>query len=104
MDSSPPNLKSVLLMPRPSSPPLHHHPAPVNATHFPPAPYPSYPWSNHSQNPAWDSQDEAVDWYNYKQLQRQQQERAEFARQQLERAEYARQQQEREEFARQQQE
>merc|ERR1711954_581974 len=121
MDSSPPNLKSVLLMPRPSSPSPHQHSAPVTTTHFPPAPFPSYPWSNHSQNPDWNSKDETVDWYNYKQLlqqAKQQQERAEAARQQQEREELARQQQEnykqllqqakqqqeREEFARQQQE
>ena len=97
LDSSPPDLPNeVVLLPGLSSPSPHQHSAPVTTTHFPTAPFPSYPWSNHSHNPDWDSRDETIDRDNYQDLLRQAkqlQERAEFVKQQQEKEEHARQQQ-----------
>ena len=77
LDSSTPSLNSqLLMMPRQLSPP---RPTPASASRFPPPPY---PWTNASENPAWNRQDHqaTLDWYNFMQLERQMQERAEFAR------------------------
>ena len=85
LDSSPPKLQNeVLLLPRLSSPSPHQHSAPVITTHFPPVSFPSYPWSNPSHNPDWDSRDETEDYQDLLQQAKQLQERAEFVKQQKE--------------------